>query len=125
MAITPFADSPRNGGWGDRPYALIDWAGPTSYAVVVNGTAPALPTGGQAITAAAFGLTTGLEGVEPVGGSISGTYEVCALQTVSYNQGQPNANWTLRWLTSATGAEVVAGTNLSAEIIRLRAFGPY
>ena len=125
MAITPFADSPRNGAWGDRPYAIIDWAGPASYTQVTNGTAPALPTGGQAITNTAFGLGAGLEGIDPIGASISGTYEVVAMQAVSYNQGQPNPNWILRWLVSATGAEASAATNLSAEIVRLRGFGPY
>ena len=125
--ITPFADSPRNGAWGDRPYALIDWAGPASYAQVVNNTASPLgpPTGGQAITPSAFGLSAGLEGIFVVGSSLSGTYTVQAFQTNGYNQGNNNSTWALRWITAATGAEVGAAVNLSAETVRLIGFGPY
>ena len=123
--ITPFADSPRNGAWGDRPYAIIDWAGPASYVQVVNGAAPAAPTGGQAITPAAFGLSAGLEGIFVAGSSLSGTYTVQAFQATAYNQGSNNGTWLLRWITAATGAEVSAAVNLSAEIVRLIGFGPY
>src|SRR5579872_546764 len=122
MTITSFVDSPRNGAWGDRPYAIIDWAGPTSYTAVTNGVAPAQPTGGQAITPAAFGLSTGLEGIFVVGGSTSGTYTVQAFQTTSYNQGYGNPTWALRWIVAATGAEVTGATNLSGEIVRLIGF---
>jgi hypothetical protein len=127
MAVTPFADSPRNGAWGDRPYAIIDWAGPASYVQVVvgTGTPPTSPTGGQAISNTAFGLSAGLEGIDIIGGSQSGTYSVDVFQANSYNQGQPNPNWIIRWTVNATGAEVGAGVNLSQELIRLRAFGPY
>lgn len=132
MAVTTkFADSPRNGAWGDRPYAIIDWAGPASYTQVTNGTAPAAPTGGQAITPSAFGLgggngsPAGVEGIFVVGSSISGTYTVQAFQATSYNQGFANPTWTLRWIVAATGAEVAGAVNLSAEIVRLIGFGPY
>ena len=123
MAITPFADSPRNGCWGDRPYAIIDWAGPSSYTTVTNGTGT-IPTGGQAITNTNFGLSAGLEGIIVVGSSLTGTYTVQAFQATSYQQGQPNKTWILRWITAATGAEVVSG-DLSAETVRLIGFGPY
>ena len=125
MAVIPFADSPRNGAWGDRPYAIIDWAGPASYTAVTNGTAPAQPTGGQTITNTAFGLSAGLEGIVQVGGSTSGTYLVHAFQASAYNQGFGNPNWILRWTVASTGAEVAATTNLSGETVRLLAFGPY
>jgi hypothetical protein len=125
MAVTPFADSPRNGAWGDRPYAIIDLAGPASYAQVVNGVAPAQPTGGQAVVPSAFGLVAGLEGIFVVGGSTSGTYIVQAFQATSYNQGLPNPTWILRWIVAATGAEVAAAVNLSTETVRLIGFGPY
>jgi len=127
MAITPFADSPRNGAWGDRPYAIIDWAGPASYTAVTNNTSNPLapPTGGQAITPSAFGLVAGLEGIIVVGGSISGTYVVQAFQATAYNQGQPNPTWLLRWIVAATGAEYGGGTGTAGEIVRLIGFGPY
>lgn len=125
MAVTTkFADSPRNGAWGDRPYAIIDWAGPVLYAPIVPGAAPALPTGGQAIVPSNFGLSAGLEGIFMVGGSISGTYIVNAVQKTAYNQGQPNTTWALRWVIAATGVEAAA-IDLSAEIVRLIGFGPY
>lgn len=123
MAITPFADSPRNGAWGDRPYAIIDWAGPASYTTVTNGTAT-VPTGGQAITSAAFGLTCGLEGIFMVGGSKTGKYVVQAFQATSYQQGLGNGTWILRWIVAATGSEETSG-DLSAETVRLIGFGPY
>jgi hypothetical protein len=125
MALQQFADSPRNSAWGDRPYAIIEWAGPSSYTQVSNGTAPATPTGGQAITPSNFGLGCGLEGIFMVGGSVSGTYVVQAFQTTAYNQGSNNATWLLRWVVAATGAEVTGTTNLSGEWVRLIAFGPY
>jgi len=120
-----FADSPRNGAWGDRPYSIIDWNGPTSYTAITPGTVTVGPTGGQAITPAAFGLTAGLEGIFAVSGSASGTYHVIAYQTTAYNKGQPNPTWVLQWITSATGVEVAGATNLSTEVVRLVGFGPY
>ena len=126
MAVTQlFPDSPRNGAWGDRPYAIIDFAGPASYTQVTNGTAPAPPTGGQPINSGNFGLTAGLEGIIDVSGSVSGTYYVTPFQITSSNQGFGNPTWTLRWSNAATGAEVAASTNLSNETVRLIGFGPY
>ena len=126
--ITPFADSPRNGAWGDRPYALIDFAGPASYVQLsraVANTAGAVPTGGQAIGPSNFGLTAPLEGIIQVGASSTGNYSVEAVQLVSYNQGQANATWALVWTVTSTGAEVAPGTALNNELIRLIGFGPY
>jgi len=122
MAVTPFADSPRNGAWGDRPYAIIDFAGPSSYTQVTTGSPP---TGGQAIVPSNFGLSAGLEGIFMVGASTSGTYGVIAFQATGYNQGQGNATWALMWFTLATGAQVAGATNLSGETVRLVGFGPY
>lgn len=122
MAVTPFPDSPRNGAWGDRPYAIIDWAGPASYTQVSTGTPP---TGGQAITPSAFGLTAPIEGIMFVGGSSDGQYGVEPVQATSYNQGQGNATWTLLWYVLHTGAEVAGATNLSGVTVRMIAFGPY
>jgi hypothetical protein len=121
MAVTPFPDSPRNGGLGDRPYAIIDWQGPNPYVVIATGNPP---TGGQPISPGAFGLSAPVEAIIPVGLSSSGTYYVYAVQLTSYNQGQGNATWALMWITAATGAQA-GGINLSAEVIRLIAFGPY
>ncbi len=122
MAITKFADSPRNGAWGDRPYAIIDFAGPASYTQVTTGSPP---TGGQAITPADFGLVAPIEGIIPVSGSDDGQYEVVAIQLTSSNQGLGNATWALLWQIAHTGAEVTGAVNLSARTVRLIAFGPY
>jgi hypothetical protein len=83
------------------------------------------PTGGQPIAPAAFGLVAGLEGIFAVGGSTTGTYLVRAIQLTSYNQGLGNPTWALQWVNASTGAEVAGATNLSAETVRLVAFGPY
>ena len=125
MALRQFADSPRNGAWGDRPYTLVEVAGPASYTQVVNGTAPAAPTGGQALTGISLQLGPGTtpEGIIPVGGSTSGTYVVQAFQTGAYAQGAGNQTWALRWIVAATGAEVAAAVNLSGEVVRLLCFG--
>lgn len=129
MAITKFPDSPRNGCWGDRPYAIIDWAGPASYTQVAtaaaNNSTGTPPTGGQAITASAFGLTAPLEGIIACGNSLSGTYIVQVFQATSYQQGQGNNTWIVQWITAATGVEVSAATALNNETVRLLAFGPY
>jgi hypothetical protein len=125
MTLTQFADSPRNGAWGDRPYTLVEVAGPASYAQVVNGVAPAAPTGGQALTGISLQLGPGTtpEGIICVGGSTSGTYTVEAFQATAYAQGAGNQNWILRWTVAATGAEVAAAVNLSGEVVRLLCFG--
>lgn len=126
----PFADSPRNGAWGDRPYAIADIQGPVSYVPLVLGIGNAggpltSPSGGQAITPSNFGLVAGLEGIDVISGSTSGTYTVDAFQATAYQSGSNNSTWLLRWNNSVTGAEAGAGTNLSGEMVRLRSFGPY
>jgi hypothetical protein len=121
---TRFADSPRNGAWGDRPYAIIDHQGPLLYVPVVVGVSPAVPTGGDPIAPAEFGLSTGLEGIFMVGGSLTGTYIVYAFQLGAYNQGLGNPTWALKWVIAATGVEAGA-IDLSGEVVRLVGFGPY
>jgi hypothetical protein len=125
-----FADSPRNGAWGDRPYSIIDWNGPASYTQLARGSANASPaqppaSGGQAIAPANFGMTAPLEGIFAVGCSVSGTYSVEAVQLTNYNLGNGNPTWTLIWTVTSTGAEAAGGTALNNEIVRLVAFGPY
>lgn len=121
---TKFADSPRNGCWGDRPYAIIDIQGPNPYVPIVNGTSPNPPTGGQPVTPSTFGLVAGLEGIFSVANSLTGIYRVEAVQLTSYNQGLPNTTWALRWVIAATGVEA-GSVDLSGEVARLIAFGPY
>lgn len=122
-----FADSPRNGGLGDRPYSIIDWAGPASYTQLTPAAANSglAPSGGQAINAASFGLAAPLEIILAGALSTSGNYYVYCVQLTSYNVGYGNATWALIWINATTGAQVAAGTNLSSENVRLVAFGPY
>jgi hypothetical protein len=117
-----FADSPRNGCWGDRPYSVIDWPGPASYSQVSEATPP---TGGQAIDPTAFGLVAGLEGIFMVGASTTGTYGVVAMQAGGQQPGLPNPAWILLWYNLHTGAEASGAANLAGETVRLIAFGPY
>lgn len=122
MAIQVFPDSPRNGCWGDRPYAIIDLAGPASYTQVVTGSPP---TGGQAIGPSNFGLVAPIEGIIPVSLSSDGQYSVEAFQLTNAVTGAGNLTWALIWTIAATGAQVGAGVNLSSVTVRLIAFGPY
>jgi len=92
--------------WGKHAAGAIDHVGPTSYA-----------TGGQTLTAARYGLRS----LDYVGGGLSnsGTY---------YAVGKPvgrgaKTTYKLVWFVTATNAEVAAAVNLSAETVRLFAFG--
>ena len=125
MSVTvsqKFVDSPRNGCWGDRPYALIDLVGPSSYTRVSQGTY----AGGQVLHPADFGLVAGIEGIIVVSFSFNngGPYWIFPFQ-VGQVDGLGTPNWTLAWWNTATGNQVTANTDLSNEKIRLLAFGPY
>jgi len=92
--------------WGKHGGAPIDHAGPASYT-----------TGGQTLTASKYGLRS----LDYVGGglSISGTYEA---KGKAVKRGL-STTYKLVWYVVATGAEVTAATNLSAETVRLLAIG--
>lgn len=99
--------------------------GPASYTQVVNGTAPAVATGGQTIRAVDFGLKY----FDYVSAGLTDT----AINRVECIPGQPSgqgpkgacATYTLRWVVVSTGAEVGAGiTTLATEVIRLHILGP-
>lgn len=51
--------------------------------------------------------------------TVSGTYIVYG---IAAGVG-PRQQWALKWVTAATGAEVAAATNLSAEQVQLGGFG--
>ena len=91
----------------------IDWLGPSTYAPVVAGTPPALATGGDVITAAAFGM----KALHQVIGGISydGTYEV-----IPYRIGP--TSWGLYWRVLSTGSQAGAIT-LNTSTVRLTAIG--
>lgn len=111
---------------GARMQSVFPHRGPGTYVPVVNGTAPALPTGGDTVQAVEAGLKT----FDAVLGAVSdsGTYRVEAIPKAvsgnisNNNLGQPTTSFTLRWYVVATGVEAGA-IDLSAEIVRLTAFG--
>jgi len=103
---------------GNKIWSPADVLGPTSYAVIVP--ASPLVTGGQLIAASKFGMKY-LEMVFH-GTSDDGSYIVVAY-LVPFQTGQPSTSVRLQWITAATGAEVVATTNLSARTVRVWAIG--
>lgn len=115
--------------FGSHRASVFPHAGPASYTQVVEGVAPANATGGDEVSATeagmkyfdfiASGLTdSGKYRVEVIPQGRSG-YVANPSQI-----GSPAAQFTLRWVVVATGAEVAALVDLSAEIVRLSAIGP-
>ena len=103
---------------------VVGVAGPASYVQVVNGTAPAVATGGHTIYARDYGLRyfdyvvagltdTGINRVECIPGDQSGNGPKGACLT-----------YTLRWVVVSSGAQVAAEVDLSDEIVRVRMNGP-
>lgn len=92
--------------WGKHGAAPIDHTGPKSYT-----------TGGETLTASRYGLRS----LDWVGGGItvSGTYEAKG-KTIGTGL---RTTYKLVWFVVATGAEVTAATDLSAEKVRLFTVG--
>lgn len=112
--------------------SIFPHAGPSSYTQVTAGTAPAVATGGDSVQA----LEGGLKLFESVmnGVSDTGNFEVLAIpQARSDQTGQQTLKYTLKWMALVTatiggkaqtaGTEAAAATDLSAETVRLTAFG--
>lgn len=115
---------------GSKILSVFPHAGPTLYAPVSAGTAPALSTGGDQVEAREAGLAffdTVLGGM-----SDSGTYRVEVVpddRSGTIGQEPPKATpgtptVRLRWIVVATGAQAAA-IDLDAEIVRLTAIGSY
>lgn len=112
---------------GASVVSVFPHLGPASYVQVVAGAAPALSTGGDTVDA----VEAGIKLFDHVEGGLtdSATYrvEVCydsvSGSAANNNKGQPTPTVRLRWTVVATGAEVDADVDLSAEIVRLKAFG--
>lgn len=98
---------------GGKRISVITKAGPSSYTAV---TPASPPTGGQAITAAEFGLKY----IESLKASCSddGTYEVkCIPKTAEVR----STEWILMWCLAVSGQETSG--DLSARTVRLEAIG--
>jgi hypothetical protein len=93
--------------------SAIDWVGPTTYLPVTAGSPPALATGGDQITAFAFGLKT----ITFVVGGITydGAYEVIPYRISP-------TTWGLYWRVLSTGAQAGA-IALNTSTVRLVAEG--
>jgi hypothetical protein len=100
--------TPAVGLASDLNLKLSDYTGPASYL-----------TGGVTVGASVFGLSSGLYFVSPMDLTVSGTFYVRIFSIAA-----PKAkNVKIKWFTAATNAEVGNGTNLSAEKLRVLAFG--
>lgn len=102
---------------GDERWSVIDVVGPSSYTVVTAGTPP---TGGQVVTASAFGLMS-LDCVFEIAGA-TGVNGVRVLAN-PYTFGDSMPAVTLLWIVLATGAQATAAANLSTQAVRLMAVG--
>lgn len=119
-------------GWpsvfGDMRVGCWSHTGPASYVQVANAS-PA--TGGDPIPAAEVQGQGGLKYADFITGpmgSDNGQYEVTVIpidgNSLTSGGIAPSRNFVMRWLVSATGAEVGGGTNLSARTVKLFAIGP-
>jgi hypothetical protein len=113
--------------FGDHKIAIWSHTGPASYTQVSNAV-PA--TGGDIITAGELLGQGGLKTAAILTGLLTsddGQYEVAAVPitgNAATSAGvSPSSSYTLRWLVSATGAEVSGATNLSGRTIKLLAIG--
>jgi hypothetical protein len=103
-------------GEGDRMVSQIKLTGPTSYTQVTVGTPPAGPTGGQIITATAFGLKY----INTCHGALDESGKYFVIPCVGPGAA---AQVTLIWVIAHTGAEETGATNLSTFTAKFRATG--
>lgn len=102
---------------GDSLWSIVDMSGPASYTEVSSATPP---SGGQKLTAADFGL----QSIDWIGAMASDDAQYSVyVAPAPFNSGSPLASALLMWIEAATGAEVAAGTDLSAHTVRLLAIG--
>jgi hypothetical protein len=101
---------------GGKIESVIDHTGPASYVQLAAATPP---TGGDPITAAAFGMKS----IEYLDCSMdnTGTYNVTATNGAPDALGRPT--WLLAWYVAATAAQAAGAVNLSASHVRIRAIG--
>ena len=106
---------------GDSPWSIIDVDGPNPYVEVTPPTPPSTDVvGGQAIFPSDFGLQS--FHIILAQASNDGKYKVVVIPIQlmgddSFNEAR------LEWIDLATGAQVAAGTDLSASSVRLLAIG--
>lgn len=96
--------------FGNKIKICFDHQGPASYT-----------TGGETLGVSGLNIG-GIESVDSISSSISGTYVARWLFNANA-LGEPFQTYKLQWFVLATGAEVGSGVNLSAEYIRLSITG--
>jgi hypothetical protein len=101
---------------GNKRDSILDMSIAGAYTPITPGTPP---TGGIAVTATMFGLTS-IEWAQCMG-SDNGQYDG-TLYMNPYNSNQPSANMRLQVIVTATGAEA-SGTINAARRIRIFATG--
>lgn len=103
---------------GDQMWSVVDVTGPASYVDVTPGSpGPPLvpPTGGQQLLPQDFGLQMLL--FVSAMASFDGLFSVVAIPQPA-NDGSLD-RVILQWIDLSTGAEVAAGTDLSASTVRV------
>lgn len=120
--MAPLANYPDS--FGSHRATVFPHTGPASYVQFTD--TPVLA--GDTVYASESGIH-GFDAVIPVGLSDSGTYLVQGVAPAgnpsTSRNGAQATTWILRWVVVATGAEVAAAVNLSAEVVRLFALGRY
>jgi hypothetical protein len=106
---------------GAKPWSSHNITGPASYTQVVTGAPLGASSGGQQVTASAFGLQY-FEGVWTDSGSDDGQYYANIFLSPR-GPGALPVTCIIQWIVAATGAEVAAATNLSGRTMRFRAAG--
>ena len=96
--------------FGGKKFSIVDHSGPSSYAA-----------GGETINASDVGMG-GLDRISASQYSMSGTYSVVVLYPALANAISVTSV-KLAWYVVGTGAQVTNGTDLSAEHIRMEAWG--
>lgn len=102
---------------GDQPWSIIDVRGPANYALLLTGTPP---TGGQLVTAAAFGLQS-IDFAMAMD-SQNGAWNV-HLVPDGFAVGGSFTGVRIAWSSLNAGTQAPAATDLSAAIVRLMAIG--
>ncbi len=118
---------------GAHVESVFPHAGPASYTQIVLGTAPTPATGGDTVQAREAGYKL-FESISPAL-TDSGNYLVLPIpiNKSAVNPGQQSATYRLKWVAQVTATlggqsqtintDAAAATNLSAEVVRLRAVG--
>lgn len=104
---------------GNQPWSPHGITGPASYTQVTPGTPI---TGGQSVSASAFGLQA-IHSAWASSGSDDGTYYVHVFLSPYEKGGNGSPAIVVQWINASTGAEVAGATNLSARTVRVMALG--